>query len=120
LADARESGGERDIRDREIGRCQQGAGGLGAVSAGESERTGTEFRHEHATEVTRRVAEATREPGNSLTLDGAVGDQAHRPGGEIIAQVPLRRPRHGIRLAAFAGPEAGLVRGGRRAIEGDI
>ena len=51
---------------------------------------GAEFGREQAGEVSARVAEAAGEARHTLALDDAVGDEAHRAGGGVAAEVPLR------------------------------
>ena len=61
------------------------------------------------------VADARRQPGHTLAVNGAVGDESHGPGHHVTPHVPFRRPRRGVGPTAFAGPESGLLCGrGRR------
>ncbi len=86
----------------------------------ERERTGAELGGEHAGQVPRRVPESGGEAGDALALDDAVGDEPHRPRGEVVAQVPLGGAGHRVGQAALAGPEAGLVRGRGREVEAHV
>ena len=106
--------------DRQLGRGEQRAGGLRAVGAGEGERTGAELGVQHARHVARRVAEAAGEALDALALDDAVVHEAHRARGEVVVQIPVGGAGHGIRLAALAGAQPGLVRGGGGAVEAHV
>ena len=120
LADAAEARCECDIRHGERRRGEQGPSGLRPVRAGERERTRAELGRDHAGEVARRVSEAGRETRNALALDHAVGDETHGTRGEVVAQVPLGGAGHGVGQASLAGPQARLVRRGRREVEAHV
>ena len=90
------------------------------MRAGERERPGAEFRHEYACEVPRRVSEAGGETRHAVAFYDAVGDEAHRAGGEVVAQVPIGRAWHGIRLASLAGTQPGFVCGRGCSVEGHV
>ena len=87
------------------------------MSACEREWPGPELGHEHAAEVSWCIAEPFRKSWYAVPLNRAVGDQAHRPRGEIIVDVPLGRTGHRIGKAALAGAQPRLMRGGSGAIK---
>ena len=120
LAHTSEAGGEGDVRERHGGRLDEQTGGLRALHPGERERTGAEFVGEQPVQVTFAVAEPTGESGNTLSLDGAVGDEAHRPADEILAGVPFGRPGRGVGPTSLAGPEPSLLGRSRRREELDV
>ena len=120
LANAAESGGEGDVGHREIGRLDQDSSGLGTLRPGERERSGAELVGQQPVEVAAAVPEMLGQPRHALTVDEAVGDQAHRPSDEIAAQVPLGRAGRGVGATALAGPEAELLGSGGRAVELDV
>ncbi len=120
LAHAAEAGGEGDVRERHGGRLDEQTGRLRALHPGERERTGTEFVGEEPVQVTFAVAEPTGESGNTVALDGTVGDEAHRPADEVLTGVPLGRSRRGIGPTSLAGPEPSLLGRGRRRQELDV
>src|SRR4051794_937670 len=66
------------------------------------------------------VAQPLREATDALAVDYAVSDQAHRPADQVRAGVPLRRARRGVRAAALARAEAGLLSGSGRVEEADV
>src|SRR5215203_4576229 len=96
------------------------AGSEVAVSTRQGEWTGAELGGQHAGEVPRRVAEPCSEPGHALALDDAVGDEPHRAGGEVVAEIPFGRAGHGIGEAPLAGAEARLVRGSGSEVEAHV
>ncbi len=108
-----EARGERDVGRRHARGEEQRARRLRPVRPGEGEGARAELGAEHPGEVAGGVAEPGGETGHALALDDAVGDEAHRAGGEVVAEVPLGGAGDGVGEAALAGAEAGLV-GGRR------
>ncbi len=87
---------------------------------GDGERTGTEFVGEHPVQVALAVAEPPCETAHAVALDDTVGDQSHRSGNDVLADVPFGRARRRIRPAPLAGAEAPLLGGGRRRVEFDV
>ena len=75
---------------------------------------------QHPVEVALGVAEPRGQPGHAVALDHAVGDQPHRAGGEVGADVPVGRAGHGVGQAAAAGAEAAQLGRGRRRQELDV
>lgn len=67
-----------------------------------------------------RVAEPPRETGDTVPVDDAVSDEAHRPRDDVGPGVPFRRARHGVGPAPLAGAETSVLRGGRGRIEADV
>ena len=90
LPDAREAGRERDLGQLEVGRLDEGAGGVRALRAGQCLGAGADLGDEQAVQLALAVAEPGGEAGHSLAVDRAVADQAHRPGDGVGADVPLR------------------------------
>ena len=88
LADTGEPGRECDVGCRQVGADEQHAGRVSAVGAAQRERPRAELGGEEAREVPRRIAEAPREAGDALALDDAVGDEPHRTGRRVAADVP--------------------------------
>jgi hypothetical protein len=66
---------------------------VGALRSSDSERAGTEFVGEHPVQVPFAVAEPPRDTADTLTFDDTVGDQPHRPGDDVLADVPFGRAR---------------------------
>ena len=62
-------------------------------------------------QVAFAVAEPTGEPGDALSFDDTVGDEAHRPRNDVLSHVPLGRSGRGIWSTPLAGPEPVLLRG---------
>ena len=91
-----------------------------ALRAGEGERSGAELVGDEPRQVAAAVAEPAGETGDALAVDDAVGDEAHRPGDDFAAYVPLRRTGRGVGMAALAGPVPVLLGGGRRGEELDV
>ncbi len=120
LADARESGRERDVSGGKIGADEQHARRVRTVRSAEGERAGAELGGQQARQVARRVPEARGETGNALPLDDAVGDEPHGAPRGVAAEVPLRRPRRGLGQAALAGAVARFVRGRGGRVERDV
>ena len=67
-------------------------------------------------EVALAVGEPAGQAADALAVDDAVDDEAHRPGDDVAADVPLRRAGRGVGAAALAGAVAALL-GGRRGRE---
>ena len=120
LADAREAGRERDLRELEVGRLDEHACRLRATGAGQGQRAGAELGGEQPAQVARRVADPRRQRIDSLAVDDAVGDQPHRAAGDVGGDVPLGAARGGVGQAALAGPEPGRLGRGRRRVELDV
>ena len=119
LADAAEAGGERDRREVEVGGLDERAGGARPLGAGDGERAGAELVGHEAGEVALAVGQPAGQPADALAVDDAVDDEAHRPGDDVAADVPLRRAGRGVGPAPLAGPEAALLggRGGRQEVD---
>ena len=120
LAHAGESGGERDLRDREVGRLQQDAGGLAALGAGQGQRPGSHLGGDEAIELAGAVPETAGQTFDALAVHDAVTDEAHGPRHHVGPHVPLGRAGRGVGPAAQAGPEAGLLGGGRGGVEAHV
>ena len=60
LADAGETGGERDVAERQVGRLDQDPGGLGALCARQRQRVGADLGLQEAFELAGGVAERGR------------------------------------------------------------
>jgi hypothetical protein len=120
LAHAGEPGRERHVGHPERRRLDQQPRRVRPVRPGERQRPRPEFRGEHPVELALRITQSSGEPADAVALDDAVGDEPHRPGGEVGAQVPVRRAGHGVGQAAPAGPVAALLRGPRGGQELDV
>ena len=81
---------------------------------------GAELGEQLSLELPGAVAEACGQAGHAIAVDDAVGDQAHRPGHDVGAHVPLGRARAGVGPAALARPEPGLLGGGGGGIEAHV
>src|SRR5690606_6117747 len=112
LPDAGEAGREGDGRHRQIGGLEQDPGGVGALRAGEGDGSGADLGGELALHLPGAVAEPCGEPGDALAVDDTVGDQPHGTADHVGPHVPLGGAGHGVRPAAPAGPEPGLLGGG--------
>ncbi len=117
LAEAGEPGGERDVAERDRGRLDQDPRRVRPVRPRQAERSGTELGGQHPGQVAFRVAELVGQPAHTGAVHDPVGDQPHGATGEIGAQVPLRRTRHGIRQAPSARAVPGGLRSGGRGEE---
>jgi hypothetical protein len=73
-----------------------------------------------AVQVAFAVSEALGQTADTVTVDDAVGDEAHGATDDIGPQVPLGRAWRGVRAAALAGPETGELGGGRGRVEADV
>ena len=120
LADAGESGRERDVRHGKLRRLEQQARRLAALGSGESERTGAHFGGEEPVQLSRAVAEPAGQSLDTLEVDDSVADETHRPRHGVRTQVPLGRPGGGIGPAAQAGPEPRLLGRGRGRVEAHV
>jgi hypothetical protein len=89
LPDAGEAGRERDLGHRQRRRLDQNAGGPRPLRPREGQRAGAELGGQHPADLARRVAEEGREPGHAGPVDDPVGDQPHRPAGQVGPDVPL-------------------------------
>ena len=121
LAHAAEPGGEGDGGERHGPSSRSGCGRscarwARAIASGPAPSSSTH----QAVEVALAVVQVAGEAGDALAVDDAVGDEAHRPGDDVAAAVPLRRTRGGVGSAALARPVAVLVGGGRRGEELDV
>ena len=117
LADAGEPGRERDVAERQLGGLDEHPGRLGALRPRQRQRVRADLGLQQPLELAGGVADAGGQPGDALAVDGAVGDQPHRPGHDVAAHVPLRGTGRGVGPAALAGPEAGPLGGRRGRIE---
>ena len=104
----------------QVGADQQHPRRVRAMRPGQRERSCAELRGEQPGQVPGGVAQPRGEPWHALALHHAVRDQPHRAGGDVAAQIPLRRSRRGLGQAALAGAVAGLVRGGAGREERDV
>ncbi len=109
LPDAGEAAGERDVGDRQAGLGQQPPRRLQPDRPGQGQRPGAQLGHEQPVQVPLRDGEPRGQPADAMLVHVARGDQPHRPGGQVGAGVPLRRPRAGLGAAAAAGPEPGRL-----------
>ena len=114
LAHAREARRERHVRHAQRGRLDQQPGGVRAVGARERQRARAQLGRQHPVQVPFGVAEPGREAGHAVALHDAVGDQPHGAGGEVGADVPVRRARHRVGQAAAARAVAALLGRARR------
>ena len=110
--DAREAGREGDVAHRQGRRLDQQPGGLGPLRPGQCQRAGPELGEQLPLDLPDAVAELGGQSGDPRAVDDPVGDEPHRPGDQVGALVPLRRPRARVGPASLAGAEAGLLRGG--------
>ena len=94
--------------------------GLGSLGPGEGERPGAELGVQLALDLARAVAEPRGQAGDTLSVDHAVGDEAHGPRDQVGPRVPLRGAGGGIRPAALAGPEARELGGGGARVEAHV
>ena len=119
LAQAREAGRERDVRDGQVGGLQERACHARALRPGQRERRRAQVVDEDPPQLPLPVAQAVRQAGHALAVHEALVDEAHRAAGHVAAQVPLRGARRGARDAALARPEPGALRGRGRGVEAD-
>ena len=70
--------------------------------------------------MARGVADPAGQPVDTLAVDEAVGDQAHRPPGDVGGDVPLGAAGRRVGQAALAGAEAGGVRARCGGVERDV
>ena len=120
LPDALEASRERDVREGQIGRLDQGARRLRPLGAGDRERTRAELGQQQPVQVTLAYREAGRNSRNAFAIDGPIRDQAHRAPHEIPADVPLGRAGGRVRATALAGAKPGQLGGGRRRVEAHV
>ncbi len=120
LADAREPGREGDGREVEVGRLDQHTSGLGPLGPGDGQRPGAELGPHQPLELAHAVAEPAGQAVDALAVDDTVGDGPHGPGHDVGADVPLGRAGRRVGAAPTAGPEAGLLRGGRGGVEAHV
>ena len=120
LPDAREPGGERDLRERQRRGLDQGPGGVGALRTGQRLRPGADLRDEQPVQLPLAVAELAGQVGHAAAVDDTVADEPHRAGHRVGALAPLGGARGGVRAAAAAGPEPGPLSGCRRRQEPDV
>ncbi|CAM5613722.1 hypothetical protein STENM223S_07129 [Streptomyces tendae] len=116
-ADGGEPGREGDVGHGQRGGLDQQPGGLRALRPGEGEGARAQFGEELALDLAGAVAEAGGEAGDALPVHDSVGDQPHGAGGEVGPPVPLGGAGAGVRAAALAGPEPGLLAGRRARVE---
>jgi hypothetical protein len=89
LADRAEPGRERDLAEPEVGRLDQGTGGLRALRPSQRERPGTELGGEHPVQVPPGVPEPGSQPRYPVPVDHPVPDQPDRPADHVGPDVPL-------------------------------
>ncbi len=90
LAHAGEAGRKGDLRDGQVRRLQQDAGGLAALGSGQGQRTGAHLGGDEAVELAGAVAEAAGQALDAFAVDDAVADEAHGPCHDVGPHVPLR------------------------------
>ena len=90
LPDAGEAGGERHVAEGHGRGLHEHPRGLRPAGPGQGERPGPELGDEQPVEVPRGVADPVREPLDPVALDDPVGDQPHRPAGDVGCDVPVR------------------------------
>src|SRR5919201_2417674 len=90
LADTRESRGERDVREGEVGSLDQCPRGLRSLRPGDRERTGAQLAQHQAMEMTLADRKAFCHTGDAIAIDDPVCNQAHRAANEIAPDVPFR------------------------------
>ena len=66
------------------------------------------------------VAEPSGDPADTVAFDDAVGDQPHRSGDDVVADVPVGRAGRGIGMTSLARTEAAVLRRRRRVVELDV
>jgi len=120
LADAREAGGAGDVDHGQGGGLDQQPGGLCACGPRQRQRAGTELGAQLPLELTAAVAEPRGQPGDALAVDDPVGDQSHRPRGQVGALVPLGGARGRVGPAPLAGSEPRLLGGGGARVEAHV
>ncbi len=83
LAHAAETGGEGDVGNRQVRVVQQAPGEMGPAGSGQAVGGDAELGDEE----TPQMAAGYAEPGGQLilgvTVEGAVGDQLHRPADQL-------------------------------------
>ncbi len=109
LADAVETGGERDVGDGKRGRLEQDARRLRPLGPGNGQWSGSDLGRHKAVQLPDAVAEPVGEPFDTFTIDGAVAEEPHGPGHDVGPGVPLRRSGCGVRPAAEAGAKTRLL-----------
>jgi len=90
LADTREPGRERDLGCSQLGRLEQDSRRLGTLRPCEREWTCTHLGDEHSVEMALAVAETTGESRHAVTVDDAIGNEAHRSADRVGTPVPFR------------------------------
>ncbi len=120
LSDAGKPCRESDVTDRKGGSREQDSGRVGAARPGQRERGRPHLGSQHASEMTRCVAQPVGQTWYSLSVHDAVTDQAHRRAHRVGSQVPFGRPWGRVRQTTTAGSKAGRLGRGRSGIEGDI
>jgi len=63
---------------------------VGALGPGQRERCRTQVGQQDPPELPLPVPEPTREARHAFALHDPVGDQAHRPAGDVAADIPFR------------------------------
>ena len=84
------AGREGDVVERQGGRLDQQARGLGPLGSRKVERARPELLDEQAAQVPGAVGESASEAFDALAIDHAVGDEPHGAAGHVGSQVPLR------------------------------
>jgi hypothetical protein len=90
LADAGEPGSEGDIAERQIGGFDQHPRCLAALRSGQCERARAHLGLQHPFQLTSGVTDLRGQSGDAVPVNGAIGDQPHRPGDDVAPDVPFR------------------------------
>lgn len=90
LADAGESGRERDVGHGQPGGLDEQPRGVRAVRPRQSQWARAEFAGQHAGQLPLGVAQRVGEGGHAAAFDDAVADQSHGPRRQVGAGVPER------------------------------
>ena len=93
LADAGEPGPEGDLAERHGGGLDENPGRLGALGAGNRQRTCAEFGVQEPLELALAVAQPRRQFRHPAPVDHPVRDKPHGAGDDVLAEVPFRRAR---------------------------
>src|SRR5665811_1429346 len=91
-----------------------------AFTAGQREWTCADIGLEHAGDMACAVAEPRCEALHAVTFHDTIADHLHRTADGIGSDIPFGRTRACVRPASAACPVAGILGGGRGAIERDI
>src|SRR5687767_14883228 len=80
-----------------------------SLGAGDGQRTGAQLFAHDAGQMALAVAEPASEAADAFAVHDTVGDQPHRSGDDVLADVPLRRTGRSVGTATLARPEPMLL-----------